>query len=641
MEHGTPWLTSSLIYLGAAVLAVPLARLLGLGAIIGYLAAGIAIGPWGLKLVTDAQAMLHFAEFGVVLMLFLVGLELEPRRLWAMRRPIFGWGSVQLGGSAALITGAAVAFGVDWHIALVAALGLALSSTAIGLAVLNERNLMGTSAGQSVLAVALLQDIAAIPILAIVPLLAVGGAAAGGGGWIEGAKAFGVILAIVFGGRLLLRPALRWIARSDTPEIFTAAALLLVVATAALMQSVGLSMALGAFLAGVLLAESEYRTELETDLEPFKGLLLGLFFIAVGMSIDFAVVLAQPGLVAAVVAGFLLLKALVLWAMARTMPVPPAERAVFLILLAQGGEFGFVVFQAALGARVIDAATSSLLVAAGALSMLLTPLLLVGADRWWARRHAGAKPTMDEISAPQDAPVIIAGFGRYGQIVGRLLSANGLAATVLDHSVEQIESVRRFGWQAFYGDATRLDLLRVAGAERARVFVLAIDDIEQSVEVAHLVREHFPRLTVVARARNVSHYARLRQAGVALIERETLDSALMSARSVLEAMGFERHTARQQAQRFRRLNVEALEQLLPHMGDEQRLISASKQGRQQLEELWARERSEQHARRARQGWSSVRAEVAAAPEEGQQPHADGNHDQHRDPDAGAGVDQRQ
>jgi glutathione-regulated potassium-efflux system ancillary protein KefC len=640
VEHGPSWITSSLVYLGAAVLAVPLARLLGLGSIIGYLAAGIAIGPFGLAFVTDAQDMLHFAEFGVVLMLFLVGLELEPRRLWAMRRPIFGWGSVQLFGSAALMVGVALALGVDWRLAVVAALGLALSSTAIGLSVLNERNLMGTSSGQSVLAVALLQDIAAIPILALVPLLAVSGAAAEGGGWWGAAKAVGVIVAIVFGGRLLLRPALRWIARSDTPEIFTAASLLLVVATAALMQSVGLSMALGAFLAGVLLAESEYRRELETDLEPFKGLLLGLFFIAVGMSIDFAVVLAQPGLVAAVVVGFLLVKALVLWGMARTMPVPPAERAVFLILLAQGGEFGFVVFQAALGAQVISPATSSLLVAAVALSMLLTPLLLVVADRWWARRFAGSGRTLDEIDQEQEAPVIIAGFGRYGQIIGRLLAANGLAATVLDHSVEQIETVRRFGWQAFYGDATRLDLLRVAGAAKARVFVLAIDDVDQSVAVAELVREHFPHLQIVARARNVTHYYRLRQLGVTMIERETLDSALMSARSVLEAMGWERHTARNQALRFRQHNIELLEQMAPHLGDEHQLIAIAKQGRQQLEELWAQERADQAGRRGRADWS-VRADEALAPEVGDQTDADGRHHGDRDPDPGRGVDQRQ
>ncbi|MBN8509661.1 MAG: cation:proton antiporter, partial [Burkholderiales bacterium] len=381
METGHHWLALALVYLGAAVVAVPIARGLGLSAVIGYLVAGIAIGPWGLRWVTDAAAILHFAEFGVVLMLFLVGLELEPRRLWAMRRPIFGWGSVQMLGSAALLAAVALAAGSDIRLALAAALGLAMSSTAIGLGVLAERNLMATTAGQGVLGVMLLQDIAAIPILALLPLLAAGGGGGGGDGWWGAAKAVAVVAAIVLGGRLLLRPALRWIARSRTPEIFTAAALLLVVATAALMEWVGLSMALGAFLAGVLLAESEYRRELETDLEPFKGLLLGLFFIAVGMSIDFAVVLAQPWRVAAIVFGCLLLKALVLLAMAKAMPVPLAERPVFVLLLAQGGEFGFVVFQAAASAGVIDAAASSLLVAAVALSMLATPLLLVAVDR--------------------------------------------------------------------------------------------------------------------------------------------------------------------------------------------------------------------------------------------------------------------
>jgi glutathione-regulated potassium-efflux system ancillary protein KefC len=616
MEHGSPWLITSLVFLGAAVLAVPLSRLLGLGAIIGYLAAGIAIGPWGLKLVTDTATILHFAEFGVVLMLFLVGLELEPRRLWALRRPIFGWGSLQLFGSALLMLGIGVAAGADWRLALAAGLGLAMSSTAIGLGVLAERNLMATSSGQSVLSVALLQDIAAIPILALLPLLAVSAAPAAGSGWWGAAKAVAVVAAIVLGGRLLLRPALRWIARSDTPEIFTAAALLLVVATAALMQSVGLSMALGAFLAGVLLAESEYRRELETDLEPFKGLLLGLFFIAVGMSIDFAVVLAQPLLVAAVVFGFLVVKALVLLAMARLMPLPLAERPVFVVLLAQGGEFGFVVFQTAAQAGVIGSAAASLLVAAVALSMLLTPLLLVAIDRLVAPRlasrvAAGAvRPA--EIDEPQQAPVIIAGFGRYGQIVGRLLFANGLSATVLEHDAEQVEAVRRFGWKVFYGDASRLDLLRTAGAAQARVFVLAVDDVEQSVEIARLVREHFPQATVVARARNVTHHIRLRDAGVALIERETFDSALMSARSVLEAMGWQPHAARTQALRFRRHNIELLEQMAPHLGDEGKLIAMAKQGRQQLEAQWAAERQQRLQQQARAGWHTADGSASQA-----------------------------
>jgi glutathione-regulated potassium-efflux system ancillary protein KefC len=612
MEH-TAWLGSTLVYLAAAVIAVPLAKALGLGSIIGYLAAGIVIGPWGLAFVSDPQDMLHFAEFGVVLMLFLVGLELEPRRLWALRRPIFGWGSVQLLGSAALMVGVGIAFGVDWHLGLVAALGLALSSTAIGLGVLNERNLMATTAGQSVLSVALLQDIAAIPILALVPLLALTGAAGaaehGGNAWLEGGKAIGAIVAIIFGGRLLLRPALRWIARSNTPEIFTAASLLLVVAIAALMQWVGLSMALGAFLAGVLLAESEYRRELETDIEPFKGLLLGLFFIAVGMSIDFAVVLEKPGLIAAIVLGFLLLKVLVLVGMGKLMPIPLAERPVFVILLAQGGEFGFVVFQTAQQAGAITGAQSSLLVAVVALSMLASPLLLVLSDRWLVPYLARHQPRRQvaEISEPQHAPVIIAGFGRYGQIIGRLLLANGVQSTVLDHDAESIETLRKFGTLAFYGDATRLDLLRTAGAAEARVLVVAIDDVDQSLKVVDVAREHFPNLTIVARARNVTHYYGLMQRGVAMIERETLDSALMSGRSVLEQLGWQPHAARTQALRFRRHSIDLLMRMAPHFKDEAKVIAIAKQGRQQLEETWAREREQSQARLNREGWHDPEA----------------------------------
>ncbi|MGZ5276975.1 MAG: cation:proton antiporter domain-containing protein, partial [Caldimonas sp.] len=390
-------------------------------------------------------------------------------------------------------------------------------------------------------------------------------------------------------------------------EIFTAASLLLVVATAALMNAVGLSMALGAFLAGVLLAESEYRRELETDIEPFKGLLLGLFFIAVGMSIDFAVVLRQPWLIAGVVVAFLAVKALALWAMARAMPIPGPERPVFVILLAQGGEFGFVVFQTAQQAGVVSAPASSFLVAAVAISMLLTPLLLVAADRWWIPLLAGSKRQsgVEEISEPQNASVIIAGFGRYGQIVGRMLYANGVAATVLDHDAEAIEALRKFGWRVYYGDATRLDLMRTAGADKARILVLAIDDIEQSVECAKMVRENFPGVTIVARARNVQHYFELYELGVTLIERETLDSALMTARSALEQLGWQPHQARNLALRFRRHNVAQLAAMAPHRKDEVRLIAAAKQGRQQLEELFAIERQQAAERQARAGWSGT------------------------------------
>ncbi|MES2959255.1 MAG: glutathione-regulated potassium-efflux system protein KefC [Pseudomonadota bacterium] len=611
MDHGSAWLTTSLIYLAAAVIAVPLARALGLGSIIGYLVAGIVIGPWGLALVKDAQTILTVAEFGVVLMLFLVGLELEPRRLWAMRKPIFGWGSVQVLASALLMSAAGIALGVSWPVALAASLGLAMSSTAIGLAVLAERNVQPTPAGQGVLGVMLLQDVAAIPILALLPLLPVAvvqaSSAAEGSGWLAAAKAVAVIAGLLLGGRLALRPALRWIAGSRTPEIFTAAALLLVVATAALMHAVGLSMALGAFLAGVLLAESEYRRELETDLEPFKGLLLGLFFIAVGMSIDFAVVLARPGLVAAIVLGFIAVKAVVLLAMARAMDLPLASRPLFIVLLAQGGEFGFVVFQAATQAGVIDGTASSLLVASVAISMLLSPLALVLVDRYLTPRlTARGAPTLAEIDEPQREAVIIAGFGRYGQIVGRLLLANGIQPTVLDHDSDQIEGVRRFGWRAFYGDATRLDLLRVAGAGVARVLVVAIDDVEQSLALVDLAREHFPQLTIIARARNVQHWYQLNERGVARIERETFDSALMSGRSVLEALGFERHQARNLALRFRRHNLEQLSETAPHFRDESKLIAMSKIGRQQMEQFMADERQRKDSR-ARGDWQGPAA----------------------------------
>ena len=602
MSAVAPWLSGSLVFLGAAVIAVPLSRALGLGAIIGYLAAGLVIGPFGLGLVRDPETILHFAELGVVLMLFLVGLELEPRRLWALRRPIFGWGSAQVIGCAAVLVCAAWALGVPWKLALVAALGLALSSTAIALQVMDERNMMATSAGQAGFAILLFQDVAAIPILALIPLLGGVERPDDGSTWIEAARAIGVVLAIVLGGRLLLRPLFRWIARSNTPEIFTAASLLLVVGTAALMQAAGLSMALGAFLAGVLLAESEYRRELETDVEPFKGLLLGLFFIAVGMSVDFDALLRQPLLVLGLLLAFLAIKGVVLWGLARAIGLPWQERPVFALLLAQGGEFAFVVFQAAAGARVLDAETTSLLIGAVALSMLLTPLLLVALDRWVLPRYAQVERSdMPLLEEPQDAPIIIAGFGRYGQIVGRMLYANGLKATVLEHDAEQIDFLRRFDFSVYYGDATRLDLLRKAGAASAKVLVIAIDDVDKSLKVADMAREHFPQLTVVARARNVTHWYALRDRGVRHVERETLDASLMTARSVLEAMGWQPHRARTLALHFRRHSLEQLERAWPHHKDEAKLVSMARAGRQQLEELFAQERAAREARR-REGW---------------------------------------
>jgi len=574
------WLQATLVYLSAAVIAVPLAKRFGLGSIIGYLAAGIAIGPFGLGLVKDLESIVHIAEFGVVLMLFLIGLELEPPRLWALRRPIFGGGAAM---------------------ALIAGLGLALSSTAVALQVMQERHLLPTAGGQAGFAILLFQDVAAIPILAIIPLLGVK-AQASGNPWLEAAKALGVIVGIIVVGRLLLRHALRWIAKSRSTEIFTAASLALVVGIASLMQWVGLSMALGAFLGGVLLAESEYKRELETDVEPFKGLLLGLFFMAVGMSMDFHALWADWPLVLGLLVGFLVVKAMVLWGLAAAVKVPVAERPVFALLLAQGGEFAFVVFQQAEGAQILSTRHSAVLVGTVALSMLVTPLLLVLVDKRVLPRFAQAQATSPHaLAEPQEAPVIIAGFGRYGQVVGRLLYANGLKATVLDHDAEQIDLLRKFGFRVHYGDATRLDLLRLAGAEHARVLVVAIDDTEQSLKLVDTAREHFPQLQLVARARNVQHYYALRDRGVALIERETLDSALLSGRSVLELMGWHPHHARQLATRFRRHSVDQIERMWPHHRDEQALVSIAKQGRQQLEELFAQER-EAVSQRRHEGW---------------------------------------
>lgn len=606
MEHAPSWLINSFIYLSAAVIAVPLSKALGLGSIIGYLAAGIAIGPWGLGLVTEVQDILHFAEFGVVLMLFLIGLELEPKRLWSLRRPIFGWGTAQVVGCAVVILLGAMAAGVPWRIALVAALGLALSSTAIALQVFGERNLLPTRSGQAGFSILLFQDVAAIPILALLPVLGSmseeNEALAQTAPALQALKTIAVIAGIVLGGRLLLRPLFRWIARSKTPEIFTAASLLLVVGIASLMLSVGLSMALGAFLAGVLLAESEYRRELETDIEPFKGLLLGLFFIAVGMSVDFGVLRQSPGLMALIVAGFLLAKLLVIYAIAKWMGVPFQERPVFTVLLAQGGEFAFVVFQTATAAHIFSNQTSSLLIGSVAVSMLVSPVLLLAIDKLLLPRFASRGATqMEEIAEQQEAPIIIAGFGRYGQIVGRMLLAEGLSATVLEHDADMIEAISPFGYRVFYGDASRLDLLRLSGAATAKILVVAVDDKAQSLKIVDMAQEHFPNLQIVARARDVLHWNALRDRGVLRVERELFESSLRSARSVLEILGYPPHEARQQAMRFRQHNIALFEQMYPHRKDRAKLIAVATEGRQQLEEQMAQERAQQALRRPK-GW---------------------------------------
>ncbi|MCG5263292.1 glutathione-regulated potassium-efflux system protein KefC [Cupriavidus gilardii] len=592
-----------LVFLVAAVVAVPLARRFGLGAVLGYLLAGAAIGPWALRVVTDVESILSFSEFGVVLMLFVIGLELAPSKLWALRQTIFGYGAAQMAGCALLIGALAAAFGASWQVALVAGLGLALSSTAIALATLGERNLFGTPAGKASFGILLFQDIAAIPMIALLPMLTLDGPhPADGQAWIGAVKAVAVIAAVVVGGRYLVRPALRFIARTGMREMFTAFALLLVVGIAAMMEAVGMSMALGTFLAGVLLADSEYRHALEADIEPFKGLLLGLFFMAVGMSIDFGVMAQQPWQVLGMVAAVVGAKVLVLRLLAPRFEIARGQRLLFALLISQAGEFAFVVFGVARSAGLLPEDIAALLVLVVALSMVTTPLLLLAYDRIVAPRAGKLRQRPDDTIEPQDNPVLIAGFGRFGQIIGRLLYAQGIGVTVLDHDPDQIDFLRQYGFKIFYGDATRMDLLEAAGAQNAKILVVAVDGMDESLELIDRVRQRFPHLRIYARARHVSHIYLLKDRGVELFEREMFEGSLRLGRSVLEGLGLDPAEARAAAMKFRRHNIAAIDRFYPHYTDQKAMVSLARQARDELEEMFRQDR-EQRRRREEAEWS--------------------------------------
>ena len=588
----------ALIYLAAAVLCVPLAKKLGLGSVLGYLIAGAAIGPWGLKLIADVKSIAHFSEFGVVLMLFVIGLELEPKRLWSMRRQVFGGGALQLGLCGLALAAGGALIGLPWQAALVAGLAMALSSTAIAVATMTERNFLPTPTGRSSFAILLFQDIAAIPLIAVIPLLAVGATASQEPFWFDALKAFGAIAGVVVIGRYLTRPALRIVAATNLREVFTAFALLLVIGIAQLMELAGISMALGAFLAGVLLASSEFRHALESDIEPFKGLLLGLFFISVGMAIDFGLLKSQPMQLALLVSGFLIIKILTLWLVARVIDVTAKQRWLFAVLLSQGGEFAFVVFGAAQVVGVIPGPWIALLTMAVALSMAATPLLLLLHDKFLARR---VETEREADAIEETGRVIIAGFGRFGQIVGRVLLANGVRVVVLDHDPDQIEELRKFGFKVYYGDATRLDLLEAAGAKDAILLVNAIDDIDDSLALVDRAREHFPNLKIISRARNITHYTELFKRGVEIIERETFESALRTGRHALEVLGMDRFRAREIADVFRRHNIASLHKLIPLRGDDARVQFSAKAGRNELAQQLAQDKirfDEEHGK----GW---------------------------------------
>src|SRR5690242_10304927 len=492
--HTDGFLQQALIYLGAAIIAVPIFTRLGAGAVLGYLIAGIAIGPFGLGLITNAQTALEFAELGIVLLLFLVGLDLNASRVWQLRRAIFGLGTVQVVLTTAAIALVAYAFGQPLAVGIVGGMALAMSSDAIGLALLQEKNLLPTPGGQASFAVLLFQDLAVIPLL--LALAFIGGDASFH--WINAAKAVVFVVALIAAGRLFVRPLLRYIAETRLREVFVAFSLFLVLGTAVLSNAVGLSMGLGAFLAGVMLAESEYRHELELDIDPFKGLLLGLFFMAVGMSVDLGLFARVPHLIIGIALGVVALKIALQFVMARAFGYCRGiDAGLFAVALSQAGEFAFVIFSAA--ANVLPEETIALLNAAVALSMLTTPLLMMLYMRYRQRAERRVERAADRIAEAN--PVIVAGFGRYGQVVTRVLRGLGIGATVIDHDPAQIDTVRRFGWKAYYGDATHLDLLEMAGARQAKVLLVAIDDPEAAMALAKRVRVRFPQLGIVARAR--------------------------------------------------------------------------------------------------------------------------------------------
>ncbi len=576
------FLSQMLVYLAAAVIVVPVFKRLGLGSVLGFLVAGIAIGPWGLKLIADVEAILHFAEIGVALLLFLVGLELDPRRLWSMRKPVFGLGGAQIGVTILAVTGIAYWLGQSITVGIVAGMGFAMSSTAIVLATLAEKNLLPTPAGQASFAVLLAQDLAVIPLLMVLALLAPGATGADFD-FLAAGKAIGVVAAVILVGHTLLRPVLRYIANTRLGEIFIAFSLLLVLGTATLVHWVGLSMALGTFLAGVLLADSEYRHELELDIEPFKGLLLGLFFIAVGMSVDVGLFASAPQIVVGLALGVVALKVALLFPLARLFGLGGREAILFALLLSQAGEFAFVVFGAAGAQNILPRETVALLTAVVTASMLTTPLVLFAYERFVLPRFAsGPERAPDAIE--EHHPVIVAGFGRFGQVVTRLLQGRGVGATIIDHDPNQIELVRRFGWKAYYGNVTRLDLLEKAGAAGAKLLIVAVDDPDTARAVVKLARRHFPQLAVLARAHDRTDAYEYAELGVPAI-RETFGSAVEMGERALRVLGVGAHAARRFAQWFRRHDEEELVQLAPVRHDQKQLIQRTRKARDDLEQL--------------------------------------------------------
>jgi monovalent cation:proton antiporter-2 (CPA2) family protein len=587
------------VFLAATVIAIPLFRKFRLSSVLGYLAAGFVIGPWGLGVVSDAEGVLHIAEFGVVLLLFVIGLELQPSRLRAMRKSVFGLGFLQVAITATLFTFIGRMLGLPMSTAFVAGFALSLSSTPLVLQLLAERDQLNTHHGRSGFGILLFQDIAVMPVFAILPFLAHHDAMSQSMGdtVFAIAKGLGVLVLLVFGGRYVLRPVLRLVAETKVREAFTAVALLVVIGTALLVDQVGLSMALGAFIAGLLLADSEYRHELEADIEPFKGLLLGLFFISVGMMANVGVLSEQPWQVLGLVVGLLVGKFAVLYGIARFTSHSQESARSLAFALPQAGEFGFVLFSLGVSYKLMDQSLADLLVIVVTVSMIVSPMLMSAQFKFLEPRlRKNAPPVFDQIDE-NESRVILAGVGRFGQIIGRVLRMRRIKFTALEADAEQVEALRRRGAKVYYGDASRLELLQAAKADQADLFILAIDDAEVSVRTAEIVRKHFPKLKIFARARNRQHALRLMELGVQYIVRETYFSSLEMAQRTLETLGLSRSEAVESIQRFKVVDERTLKEQLEIKDDEQKLIQSAHLVAKELDRLFDSDAAQENGAR--------------------------------------------
>lgn len=583
------FLPQAVVYILAAIICVPIAKRLGMGSVLGYLIAGILIGPYLLGFLSEGEDIMHKAEFGVVMMLFLIGLELEPKNLWKMRDLIIRVGLSQVLISSVLIFGIGMVLGFAWQISLTIGLSMALSSTAIVLQSLKEKNQMESPTGKLSFGVLLMQDIAVIPILAVLPLLVIAGVTTGSGeaeshglidnfpGWAQTLFIFGAIGLVILLGRFAFGPLLNWVAKTRLRELFTASALLIVVGIALLMELVGLSPALGTFLAGVVLANSPYKHALESDLDPFKGLLLGLFFMAVGATINFNLIANNATTILSATLGVIALKALILFIIGKRKKLSNSQNLSFAIGLSQVGEFSFVTYAFALQLGIFDGETSDFLMAITALSMTITPLLMVFLDKVLIPkmdRVQEDEKEMDEIEVKRN--VILLGFSHFGSTLGRFLRANGIEATVLDYNPDQVDFLRKMGFKVYFGDATRLDLLQAAGAEEADILISAIKDTEVNVKLVELCKKHFPKLEVMVRAKNRVDAYELMEMGVENIYREHLDTSIRMGEDVLKKLGFRAHTVHRLAQSFREYDESALKILVNYKNDRKEYISKVK-----------------------------------------------------------------